>query len=156
MGSGKSSIARAYSKKNEYYFLDTDDMIESLENRSIDKIFEAEGEAYFRSLEKELVSWLKDNVSHAIISTGGGMLQHCEQLKELGTVIYLEVPFSTIVSRMSPSELQKRPLFQDKEEAKSMYEQRDSIYRKNSDLILDADCSINELVSRLSSAIASL
>jgi len=154
MGSGKSSVARAYAKRNKVYFLDTDTMIESAENRSIEEIFENKGEAYFRNLERELVLWLNSNVSNAIISTGGGMIIHCDEINKLGRSVYLKVPFSSIMSRMSPVELAKRPLFKDEKKARLMYEERNSIYEKKSDLIIDADCKIEEAVARLSSAIS--
>ena len=35
------------------YVIDTDDLIESMENRAIKKIFAVDGEAYFRNLEKK-------------------------------------------------------------------------------------------------------
>jgi len=155
MGSGKSSVARAYAKTSNTYFLDTDAMIESAQNRSIEEIFQTEGEAYFRDLEKELVAWLKDNVSNAIISTGGGMLAHCEELSALGHMVYLKVPFLSIMSRMSPDELAKRPLFKDKEKAERIYEERNSMYEQKAEIIIDADCDVKEVVSRLSSAINS-
>jgi len=53
MGVGKGSVAREIIKISDYVSIDTDDLIESMENRTIKKIFEEEGEAYFRALEKK-------------------------------------------------------------------------------------------------------
>ena len=41
MGVGKGTIARAYAHYSNRYNIDTDDLIESLENRKIKAIFEA-------------------------------------------------------------------------------------------------------------------
>ncbi len=139
MGSGKSSIGRKLAKQIDYYFLDTDVMIESAEGKSIKQIFEDEGEAYFRALEQNTVSWLKDNVNGSVISTGGGMLVYCNGLKDMGKVIYLKVPFETILSRMSSEELEKRPLFKDTAKAKALYDERHKIYTQKADLIINAD-----------------
>lgn len=53
MGVGKGTIARALIKRTKRFGLDTDDLIESMENRKIKAIFETDGEAYFRKLEKK-------------------------------------------------------------------------------------------------------
>ena len=139
MGSGKSSIGRLLAKERKTFFLDTDAMIESSEGKTISQIFEEEGEEYFRALEDETVAWLNENVSKAIISAGGGMLVYCKALKELGTVVYLKVPFKTILSRMSPTELEKRPLFKNPQEAEELYNKRNAIYEELADVIIDAD-----------------
>jgi shikimate kinase len=154
MGSGKSTVGKKLAKQMKYDFLDTDEMIEGLEDKSIDAIFNDEGEAYFRSLEENAVKWLKNNAQESVISTGGGMLVYCDELKDVGTIVYLKVPFTTIMSRMSPEELQKRPLFKDRTKAQEMYEKRDRIYEERADVIIDADTTIDEVLLRLSSAIA--
>lgn len=154
MGCGKSSAGKALAKSRDYYFLDTDALIESSEGKSIDAIFKSEGEEYFRGLEQECVTWLKRNVSQAIVSTGGGMLVYCEDLKEVGKIIYLKVPFEVICSRMSKEELSKRPLFQDMQKAKKMYEERDVVYTEKADLIIDANTNLEEVLLKLSCEIA--
>jgi len=50
MGVGKGSVAREMVKQLGVVALDTDDIIESMENRSIKKIFATEGEQYFRDV----------------------------------------------------------------------------------------------------------
>jgi len=149
MGSGKSTVGRLLAKENKAYFLDTDSMIESLEGKSIAEIFNDSGEAYFRTLENETVHWLKNNVHNAIISTGGGMLVYCEELKEVGKVIYLDVPFEMILSRMNTKELEKRPLFKDAIEAEKIYNERDAVYRQKSDIIIDASSEMQTVLSIL-------
>ena len=72
MGVGKGSIAREVIKNSEYMAIDTDDLIESMENRRVKKIFEEDGEPYFRKLEKDIALWLESSVENTLISTGGG------------------------------------------------------------------------------------
>lgn len=154
MGSGKSSIGRLLAKEKKSFFLDTDAMIESAEGKDIQSLFDENGEAYFRKLEKETVLWLRKNVQDAVISTGGGMLVYCEELKEVGTVVYLHVPFKTILSRMTPSELKKRPLFKDIQKAEEIYIERNKIYEKRADVVIDADADIDTVLSRVRAKIA--
>ena len=50
MGSGKSSIGRILANKLDYNFIDVDKMIEINARKTIKKIFEEDGEEYFRDL----------------------------------------------------------------------------------------------------------
>ncbi len=149
MGSGKSSIGRLLAKERELYFLDTDSMIESLEGKDVTKIFADEGENYFRLLELKTVQWLNSSVENAVISTGGGMIAHCEGLKEVGKIIYLNLPFEAILSRLDAAELAKRPLFSDLKKAEQMYTQRHAIYSKKADIIIDADADMQGVLTRI-------
>ena len=42
MGVGKGSVAREVVKQSEYIAIDTDDLIESMENKTIKKVFAEE------------------------------------------------------------------------------------------------------------------
>lgn len=153
MGSGKSSVGKLLAKQENRSFMDTDAMIENNEGLRIQEIFDQKGESYFRRLENESVTWLKDNVQNAVISTGGGMLVHCDGLKDVGLIVYLRVPFSTILQRMSKEELEKRPLFKDIKTAEALYDERDKVYERKADVIVDADTDINTVLTRLLDAI---
>ena len=102
MGVGKGSLARELSKRTKRIAIDTDDLIESLENTKIKKIFENEGEAYFRQREKQLSLWLETSVKNSIVSVGGGFYQ-VNNLQNIGHVIYLESSFDAILDRMKSS-----------------------------------------------------
>jgi shikimate kinase len=143
MGVGKGTIAREFSKKSGRYTIDTDDLIESLENRKIKKIFEQEGEPYFRELEKKTAIWLEETIKNTIISTGGGFYKQ-DNIKNIGKIIYLKSSFDGILNRIynSPNakqKLKKRPLLQDLDKAKEIYNQRVVEYEKISDFIVDVE-----------------
>lgn len=136
MGSGKSTIGRELAKKLNTYFIDTDNLIENFENRSIKEIFEKEGEEVFRQKEKECFEWIKKDVKNTIISVGGGFPVFVPEIKEAGVVIYLKVEFEEIVKRLSREEIDKRPLFQNLESAKELFDKRDLIYSQLADIII--------------------
>ena len=154
MGSGKSSVGRLLAKEKGKYFLDTDALIESSEGISVYDIFTAKGEGYFRGLEENTVSWLITNVNDTVISTGGGMLVHCERLSELGKIIYLKLPFEKITERLGADELEKRPLFKNPQEAKKIYDERDAVYMSKADIVIDADAEIQTVLTRLRDAVS--
>ena len=66
MGVGKGSVAREVIKHSEYMAIDTDDLIESMENKKIKQVFEDDGEAYFRALEKDVSLWLEKSVQNTL------------------------------------------------------------------------------------------
>ncbi|MGJ0335536.1 shikimate kinase [Aliarcobacter cryaerophilus] len=165
MGVGKGTVARAMVKEvglkshfrmgekeeagmvgiNSHfqYVIDTDDLIESMENRAIKKIFALEGEAFFRNLEKKTALWLENSVDNTIISTGGGFYKQ-ENLKNIGTVIYLKSSFDGILKRIkkapnAKNKLKKRPLLQDKKEALKLYNTRVVEYQRVADIVIDVE-----------------
>ena len=141
MGVGKGSVAREIVQQSDLVALDTDDIIESMENRSIKKIFAQEGEEYFRILERKVAQWLQKEVRGTLISTGGGFFK-VPNLKKIGTVVYLSAPFETIHNRIlahpdAEKKLRKRPLFQDIEKAIKLYDERSALYKKVADVVID-------------------
>jgi shikimate kinase len=141
MGVGKGSVARAMVKQSAMMALDTDDIIESMENRSVKEIFAKEGEEYFRNLERKTARWLKKKVEGTIISTGGGFFK-VPAMKKVGTVVLLNAPFETIHERIlahpdADKKLKKRPLFQNIEKARALYDERLSHYLEVADIVID-------------------
>ena len=154
MGVGKGTIARAYAKEFDEFAIDTDDLIESLDNRKIKTIFNEDGEPYFRNLEKRCALWLEKNVQNSIISTGGGFYKQ-ENLKRIGKVVLLDSSFDGIYQRIknhpnSNKKFAKRPLFQNLNEAQKLYNQRSSEYREVVDFILDVEeKSVDKIIKEL-------
>ncbi|WP_456488780.1 shikimate kinase [Caminibacter pacificus] len=148
MGSGKSTIGRILAKELNTYFIDTDNLIEYLENRSIKEIFEKEGEESFRKKERYCFEWIKNNVKNTVISVGGGFPVFIPEIKEAGVVIYLKVDFDDILKRMSEDEIAKRPLFQDIKKAKELFSKRDNIYRQLADYIIE-NRDIDETIKKI-------
>lgn len=143
MGVGKGTIARALVAQGDYFAVDTDDLIESLENTKIKKIFAKKGEPYFRNLEKKCALWCEKSLSGTIISTGGGFFRQ-ENIHKIGKVIYLKASFESIIRRLKnapnpKSKFKKRPLLQDLVEAEKLYNQRIKEYEEVADIIIDVD-----------------
>ena len=158
MGVGKGSVAREVIKNSEYMAIDTDDLIESMENRKVKTIFEEEGEEYFRKLEKSVATWLQTSVKDTLISTGGGFYK-VKNLKGIGTVVLLDSPFDEIIKRIkqhpnAAKKLKKRPLLKDLKKAKELYNLRRPEYLELSDIVIDVtkksaqDCS-KELLKKV-------
>ncbi len=143
MGVGKGTLARAFAAKKESFAVDTDDLIESLTNMKIKKIFKKRGEKYFRELEQKTADWLAKSVKDTIISTGGGFYK-VNNIKEIGTVVYLKADFDWIFERITKSKnakkkIAKRPLFKSYKDAKKLYDQRAKEYERVADIVVEVE-----------------
>lgn len=152
MGVGKGSVAREVIKHSDYMTIDTDDLIESMENRKVKAIFENEGEAYFRNLEKKIAKWLEKSVTNTLISTGGGFYKQTN-LKKIGIIVLLDSPFDAIIKRIkahpnADKKLKKRPLLADLKKAKEIYKQRRPEYLELADIVIDVTDKSAQMCSK--------
>ncbi len=111
MGCGKTTVGQQLARKLNFSFLDTDRYIEQKSGRTVSRIFEEEGEEFFRELETAAIKELTGKLSQTIVSVGGGLPirpGNAELLKNLGTVIYLEASKETLASRLKNDKV--RPL----------------------------------------------
>ncbi|WP_457603463.1 shikimate kinase, partial [Nitratifractor sp.] len=147
-------------KKYGLYNIDTDDLIESKENRIIPKIFKKKGETYFRKLEQETADWIECCVEGTLISCGGGFYQ-VKNLKKLGTVVLLDASYDWIYRRLSTAKnaknkLAKRPLFAEPKKAKKLYTQREKAYKKVADLVVNVEGkSLDEVLKEIRKGVES-
>lgn len=144
MGSGKSSVAKSLYQKTKKLVLDSDKIIANNENLSIPEIFSSKGEDYFRKCEKDFCYFVSKNIQNCIIATGGGMPLFCD-VKIMGKVFFLHLDFDNILSRLSKKEIQKRPLFENKNQALELYLKRLETYKSNADIIINANQSLEKI-----------
>lgn len=92
MASGKSRTGRALAERLGRPFIDTDNVIVERSGKSINEIFEQDGEAKFREMERDIIAEISKCEEPQVISLGGGALTRPENLKiirENGTIIRL-------------------------------------------------------------------
>lgn len=115
MGTGKSAVGRAVSRRTNRRHIDTDCEIERLAGKTIPQIFADSGEAAFRAQETALLSSLAASLDRGepmVVSTGGGTplrVENAALLKQIGIVVWLRVAPSAILARVAHS-LPERPL----------------------------------------------
>lgn len=142
MGSGKTVVGSELAKIMGRKFVDTDELIEEEQGVAIKAIFATHGEDYFRELEFEMCKKIGAECKNCIVSTGGGAMtfeRNVEAIKNGGKIVFLDADFDTICERIGNSN--NRPLFQDKEKAKALYDERKSKYLKASDYVIDGNMS---------------
>lgn len=152
MGSGKTVVAKALSKKLKMKIKDTDKLIEKTTKLKIKEIFAKYGEEYFRKIEKKVIKNVakKKNI---IISTGGGIVKNelnIKNLKRNGIIVYLKNSFLTSVKRLKNKK--DRPLFDHKnlKNTKKLFILRQKLYEKAADIIIKTDNkSIKEVANEI-------
>lgn len=143
MGSGKSTVAKELHIKTGVEIIDTDEMLVKEQGRSINEIFQTDGEAAFRNLETEFLRRLSERSSAYILSTGGGMPVREENraiLKNLGTVFFLKADTDTIFERVK--EDTQRPLLQGTDQRAKiagMLKERTPMYELTADHVIETD-----------------
>ncbi len=110
MGSGKSLIGKILSKKLNFEFIDTDNIIEENEKKTISEIFKDNGEKYFRDIE-EIISIKSLKLNNKVIALGGGgyinpAIRKCTVQRCIS--FWLSWKNETIINRIQHSK--KRPL----------------------------------------------
>ncbi len=139
MGVGKSTIGSALAKKLKLIFFDVDKIIEKENSTTIKDIFEKEGEAKFREIEKKTVFRVLGN-KESVIALGGGAFMNPEirgKIIDKCISIWLDLDIKLLKQRLLDSK--KRPLLNKTDMEKTLT----SIYRKRKDIYSLANYTIN-------------
>lgn len=152
MGVGKSAIGRRVARELGYRFIDSDHQIEKVQGKRIAEIFETEGEARFRQLEREFIEAGHPD-SGCVVSCGGGLVVQPgmkERLKEKGVVICLFASPESIIERTSRN--QNRPLLNVPDPAakvRALLKEREPIYMDAGICITTEGRTIPEVVRHM-------
>lgn len=115
MGCGKSSIGRRLATRLGLPFVDTDDEIERVAQKSVSEIFADHGEAFFRDREAKVIARLLAN-GPQVLATGGGAFMTAEtrdRIHEAGISIWLRAELPVLMRRVGKRDC--RPLLKNGE-----------------------------------------
>lgn len=110
-GSGKTRLGELMAEQLGLAFVDLDQRVEEIANRSIPELF-AESEAVFRDLEHQALA-AATKEEGVLIATGGGIVERGDNRAILRDelVLFLDIDVEEAIRRASRSD--KRPLLQD-------------------------------------------
>lgn len=151
MGSGKTVVGKELAKIMGCKFVDTDELIEAEQGVAIKAIFATHGEEYFRELEYEMCKKVAE-MKNCVVSTGGGAMtfqRNVDAIKEGSKVVFLDASFPVICDRIGDNTT--RPLFQDKEKAEQLYNERKSKYLSACDYVINGDMSARKTALEIAS-----
>ena len=150
MGTGKSTAGAYLSRVTSRRVIDTDSLIEKETGMSIAEIFKLHDEAYFRKLERSVLT-STFQLQNVIIATGGGLPCYKDNMKLInanGISVCLMARPLVIISRLS-FEKNIRPLLmgEDRIDKLNLLMQKRVYYYISADILVDtSDKSIDEIV----------
>lgn len=136
-GCGKTTIGTEISELMGYGYIDSDSVIVARQGKRLNEIIEEVGREGFLDIEGKVNSEL--TASRCVIATGGSVIYRdfaMQKLKELGTVVYLKLPYEIIAHRLG--DLKKRGVaLKDGFTLKDLYDERTPLYEKYADIVVD-------------------
>jgi len=135
MGAGKTSAGQRLAHDLGWRFVDLDDRIVAADGRSVPEIFRQDGEASFRRKEATALEALiaEIDTQPTVVALGGGAFAQPANVALIRRtaipVVFLDASVEELMDRCRPQAGQ-RPLFQDENQFRQLYEQRRSAYMK--------------------------
>jgi len=155
MAAGKTTLGKLLATQLAYSFIDSDDVIERIEGKSVGEIVQQHSWDYFRQKESDWLS-LVSAESSFVCSVGGGLPCHnnnLETLLKIGLVIYLECSPTVLYARLL-NQKHDRPLISAVpneelvETIANLLNEREYFYQK-ADHVINGDLPIKEQVDQL-------
>lgn len=141
MGSGKTTIGKLLAKKLKLKFIEMDNLtLKKSFRKSINEIFEKDGEKQFRKLELQVA---KDLVKKGgvVISSGGGVIMDKSTMNYLtknSRIIYLSASFEKIRKQVMLKKI-RPPLFKSLAFAKKLLALRKPLYENFANIVVTTD-----------------
>jgi shikimate kinase len=149
MAAGKTTVARALAARLGWRAEDVDALIEARERRTVADIFARAGEAYFRSVERDILRLLLP-LRHAVVATGGGTFVEPDNRAAInmdGLSVWLDVPLEVVLSRVPADG--RRPLAADRAQMEKLFAARRAAYG-HAHMHVDVDnASPDEIAERI-------
>ncbi len=142
MASGKTTVGRHLARALKLDFVDSDSVIEDRAGADIPWIFDIEGEEKFRDREEKVIEEVTRRHG-VVVATGGGVVLrevNRRRLSERGTVVYLNAPFESLVTRARGNT--RRPLLAGedaREKLSELMNQRGDLYAQTADIEIRTD-----------------
>ena len=135
-GAGKSSIGKKLANNLDFDFIDSDALIESNQNKSLQEVLVDNGVHEFKKIEEAAILSIEFN--QTVLATGGSAIfsdKAMNHIKSNSLVIFLEVSFEDIMDRI-PDFSNRGFIKEDDQTMKHAFDERESIYREFADHIV--------------------
>lgn len=136
-GAGKSTVGVLLAKRTTRSFLDADLVVQSQQDRPLQRILDEEGYRRFREIEEETLLGLE--VRRSVIATGGsavyspGAMAH---LKRGAVVVFLDMDLATLEARLRDFDtrgIARAP----GQSLADLYAERQPLYAEHADVEID-------------------
>ena len=138
-GAGKSTVGVVLAKRLGYGFVDSDLVIQDRYGKLLHDLIEENGVAGFWKIENDVNAGL--SMHKSVIATGGSAVygrEAMEHLREIGTVVYLQLPYEEISDRLGDLNARGVTLMPG-QTLKDLYEERIPLYEKYAHVTVDCN-----------------
>ncbi len=149
-GAGKSTVGVVLAKRLGYQFVDSDLVIQDKYGELLHQLIEKYGVEGFWKIENDVNAAL--DLHKCIIATGGSAVygkEAMEHLQEIGTVVYLKLPFEDIAERLG--DLNARGVtIKPGQTLEDLYAERIPLYEKYAQVVVDCkEKQLREIVTEV-------
>lgn len=138
-GVGKSTVGVILAKLLGYRFVDSDLVIQEEEGKLLHEIISEQGVDGFIAVENRVNANL--SCHRTVIATGGSVVygkEAMEHLKEIGTVVYLRLPYGPLAERLSDI-AGRGVVLREGQDLKALYDERIRLYETYADIVVDEE-----------------
>lgn len=143
---GKTAVGRLLAERLGMEFVDVDELVVEAAGKSIQEIFETEGEPAFRRREADAIASAVRG-GRRVVATGGGAvlrMRNVSRIRREGVVVLLEGSSRTIARRMmaDPKTASQRPRLAAgtiEEEVEALLRRRGPLYSRAADVTVSTD-----------------
>ena len=151
---GKSTLGVLLAKRLGYRFIDSDLLIQETEGRLLHEIISECGNEGFLDVEERVNASITDE--KAVIATGGSVIygeRAMKNLKSLGKVVYLKVPYDEMCRRLGDYS-HRGVVIKKGSTLADMYAEREPLYEKYADLTVDVcNAQLSDSLEKICQAI---
>jgi shikimate kinase len=154
-GAGKSSVGAALARELGLEFVDLDDAVTRIEQRTPGEILRSDGEAAFRSIEAAALVDLLAGEGDTVLAAGGGVVETPAARAALlmhPLVVRLVAPIDLLATRVGEGD---RPLLDGDPSARlaELDRRRDGWYAEVADVEVDSSGPLDEVVAELAALV---
>lgn len=121
MGSGKTTLGKAFARAMQLQFIDLDWYIEERFHKTVQDLFAERGESGFREVERNMLHEAGE-FENVVIAAGGGtpcFFDNMDYMNRAGDTVFLDVCPEVLFRRLKIAKA-KRPLLADKTDGELM------------------------------------
>ncbi len=148
-GAGKSSLGKELAKHFDFNFIDSDKLIETIQNKTLQEILDENGIERFKKIEEAALLSVKFNKT--ILATGGSVIfstNTMSHIKNNSSVIYIEVSLEAILDRIS--NFSSRGFVKASDQTvKQAFKEREVIYKKFADYVVPNNTDLESCLKRI-------
>ena len=152
-GAGKSSIGKMLANYLKFELVDSDQLIEVNQNKSLQEILVDNGIQEFKKIEE--VAILSVEFNQTVLATGGSAIfskKAMNHIKSNSSVIYLEVSFEDIMDRVP--DFSNRGFIKEADQTMEYaFNERENIYREFADYIVTNNEGLESCFNKILSVI---